>query len=64
VRFGGDEEKAKAVYAGTKPLMADDIAETASWLVSLPSHVNINLIEMMPTCQASAGLAVKRELIS
>ncbi len=63
VRFGGDEEKARAVYAGTKPLMAEDIAETASWLVSLPSHININLIEMMPTCQASAGLAVKREQI-
>jgi 3-hydroxy acid dehydrogenase/malonic semialdehyde reductase len=64
VRFGGDEEKAKAVYFGTKPLMAEDIAETASWLVSLPSHININLIEMMPVCQASAGLAVKRKEIS
>ncbi|NDB68526.1 MAG: SDR family NAD(P)-dependent oxidoreductase [Methylocystaceae bacterium] len=60
IRFGGDEEKAAAVYAGVQPLTAEDIAETASWLISLPVHVNINRIEMMPTCQASAGLAVKR----
>ncbi|MCC3246257.1 SDR family oxidoreductase [Methylocystis sp. WRRC1] len=60
VRFGGDEAKAAAVYEGTQPLTANDIAETASWIVSLPPHVNINRIEMMPTCQASAGLAVKR----
>jgi len=60
VRFGGDEAAAAAVYAGTQPLTAGDIAETASWIVSLPAHVNINRIEMMPTCQASAGLAVKR----
>ena len=61
VRFGGDVEKAAAVYAGTQPLMPEDIAETAAWLVSLPSYVNINTIEMMPTCQASAALAVRRK---
>jgi len=60
VRFGGDEAKAAAVYAGTRPLTPGDIAETAAWLVSLPPHVNINTIEMMPTCQASAALAVRR----
>ncbi len=61
VRFGGDVEKAAAVYAGSQPLMPEDIAETAAWLVSLPPHVNINAIEMMPTCQASAALAVRRK---
>jgi 3-hydroxy acid dehydrogenase/malonic semialdehyde reductase len=61
VRFGGDRAKADAVYAGTTPLTAEDIAETVSWVMSLPPHVNINRIEMMPTCQASAPLAVKRE---
>jgi 3-hydroxy acid dehydrogenase/malonic semialdehyde reductase len=61
VRFGGDEEKAAAVYAGTTPLSPEDIAESASWLVSLPSHMNINRIEMMPTCQASGPFAVKRQ---
>ena len=60
VRFGGDVEKAAAVYAGTRPLTPDDIAETAAWLVSLPSHVNINVIEMMPRCQGWGPLLIHR----
>jgi 3-hydroxy acid dehydrogenase / malonic semialdehyde reductase len=60
VRFDGDESRAAAVYAGITPLSPEDIAETAAWLVSLPRHMNINRIEMMPTCQATAAFAVKR----
>jgi 3-hydroxy acid dehydrogenase/malonic semialdehyde reductase len=60
VRFGGDASKAAAVYDGTTPLTPEDIAEAASWLISLPAHMNINKIEMMPTCQASGPFAVKR----
>ncbi len=61
VRFSGDDARAAAIYKGTEPLTADDIAETVSWVVSLPRHVNINLIEMMPTCQAPGPLAIKRQ---
>jgi 3-hydroxy acid dehydrogenase/malonic semialdehyde reductase len=61
VRFGGDQARADAVYQGTTPLTAEDIAEAVAWVLALPAHVNINRIEMMPTCQASAPLAVKRE---
>ena len=61
VRFHGDEAKAAAVYAGTTPLTPEDIAETASWIISLPRHININRIEMMPTCQASGPFAIKRQ---
>ncbi len=60
VRFGGDVEKAAKVYAGTDPLMPDDIAEAVSWVVNLPPHVNINRIEMMPTCQGPGPTVVKR----
>jgi 3-hydroxy acid dehydrogenase/malonic semialdehyde reductase len=56
----GDPEKAAAVYAGTTPLNPQDIAEAVSWVVHLPPHVNINRIEMMPTCQAAGPLAIKR----
>jgi 3-hydroxy acid dehydrogenase/malonic semialdehyde reductase len=62
VRFGGDEAKAAAVYAGTKSLSPEDIAEAAAWVVALPAHMNVNRIEMMPTCQASGPFAVKRDL--
>jgi 3-hydroxy acid dehydrogenase/malonic semialdehyde reductase len=60
VRFGGDAQKAANVYAGTTPLSPEDIAETASWIIGLPPHMNINRIEMMPTCQANAAFAIKR----
>jgi 3-hydroxy acid dehydrogenase / malonic semialdehyde reductase len=59
-RFGGDTARANAVYAGTVPLTADDIAEAASWVINLPPHMNINRMEIMPTCQAPGPLAVKR----
>jgi len=61
VRFEGDQTRADAVYAGTHPLTEDDVTEAVSWVASLPEHVNINRIEMMPTCQASGPLAIKRE---
>jgi 3-hydroxy acid dehydrogenase/malonic semialdehyde reductase len=60
VRFFGDTARAQAMYEGTTPLNAEDIAEAVSWVLHLPAHVNINRIEMMPTCQASGPLAVKR----
>jgi 3-hydroxy acid dehydrogenase / malonic semialdehyde reductase len=60
-RFGGDTARASAVYAGTVPLTADDIAEAASWVVGLPPHMNINRMEIMPTCQAPGPLAIRRK---
>jgi 3-hydroxy acid dehydrogenase/malonic semialdehyde reductase len=59
-RFGGDIVRAGAVYAGTTPLNADDIVEAAAWVVNLPPHMNINRMEIMPTCQAPGPLAIKR----
>ena len=60
VRFGDDSEKAASVYAGTTPLSPEDIAEAVAWVVGLPEHVNINRLEMMPTCQGPGALAIKR----
>lgn len=60
VRFKGDAEKAKGVYAGTQPLRAQDVANIIFWTVQQPPHVNINNIEVMPVCQAWTALAVHR----
>lgn len=53
-RFGGDAERAAAVYAGVaEPLSADDVAETVAWVATLPSHVNIDLLVVRPVAQAA-----------
>jgi 3-hydroxy acid dehydrogenase/malonic semialdehyde reductase len=57
-----DGNKAEAVYENTSPLTPEDIADTVSWIVGCPPHMNVNYIEMMPTCQAAAGLAVDRTM--
>lgn len=64
VRFHGNDEAAAKVYAGTVPLTADDIAESAYWVATLPAHVNVNMLEMMPTCQGYGPLNIKRDLAS
>ena len=60
VRFRGNDAAAAKVYEGTVPLTAEDIAETAYWVATLLPHVNINHIEMMPTCQGFGPLNIKR----
>jgi NADP-dependent 3-hydroxy acid dehydrogenase YdfG len=60
VRFKGDADKAAKVYEGTQALTANDIAETAFWIASMPPHVNINHIEMMPTCQGFGAFNIQR----
>ncbi|MQY15694.1 putative oxidoreductase [Streptomyces sp. RB5] len=60
-RMRGDETKADAVYAGVKsPLTADDIADTITWTLTRPSHVNIDLLIVRPRAQA-ANHKVHRE---
>jgi 3-hydroxy acid dehydrogenase / malonic semialdehyde reductase len=61
VRFSGDQAKADAVYAGMQPLTADDIAESVYWAVTLPSHVNVNTMELMPVAQSFAPFQVARD---
>ena len=53
VRFGGDEARAAAVYAGYQPLVADDVADTIAWALTRPPHVNVDLIVVRPRAQAS-----------
>lgn len=61
VRFGGDKDKAAAVYQGMKPLSADDVAQTVEAVLRLPEHLNVNTIEIMPVAQAFAPLAMARK---
>lgn len=62
VRFYGDEERARNVYKGFKPLSGNDVAEVVAFVVNLPEHVNINDLLLMPTAQASATIFHKKDL--
>lgn len=55
-----DDAAAAKVYEGTTPLTPDDIANTAFWIATLPQHINVNSIELMPTCQGFSPFAIKR----
>lgn len=60
-RFKGDEKKADEVYANTAPLIAEDVAESVFWTATLPEHVNITSLEVMPTKQTHGPLVVERD---
>jgi serine 3-dehydrogenase (NADP+) len=61
VRTGGDQAASDTLYANMDPMTAEDIAETIWWVATLPPHVNINALELMPTSQSWAGFAVHRQ---
>jgi len=60
VRFKGDDDKAEKVYTGVQALSADDVAEAIYWSATLPSHMNINVLEVMPVQQAFNAFNVHR----
>ena len=59
VRFGGDAERARAIYEGMTPLTAEDVADCIAWAVTRPSHVNVDEIVVRPRDQAT-GTAIHR----
>jgi 3-hydroxy acid dehydrogenase/malonic semialdehyde reductase len=60
VRFKGDKERAKKVYDGFEPLVAEDIAETIWFAVSRPANVNINELIVVPIAQANATIFLRK----
>lgn len=61
VRTGGDKEASDKLYAGMNPMTSEDLADLFWWLATLPPHLNINTIELMPVSQSFAGFTVNRE---
>jgi serine 3-dehydrogenase (NADP+) len=61
VRTGGDKPAYDRLYSGADPLQPEDIAETIYWVASLPAHVNINSVEIMPVSQSWSPFQVARK---
>ena len=61
VRTHGDQTASDALYKGANPMTAQDIAEAIFWIATLPPHLNVNRLEMMPVSQSFAGFQVARE---
>ena len=55
VRFRGDEEKAKAVYANVEPLTPEDVAECVLFALTRPPHVNVDELVVKALAQSSGG---------
>jgi len=61
VRTGGNQAASDALYKAAHPLTAEDIAETVFWIATLPPHVNVNAIELMPVSQSWPAFQIYRE---
>ena len=60
VRFGGDAERAAAVYAGVEPLSAEDVAECVRWVAARPPHVNVDQLVVLARDQVGARQVHRR----
>ena len=61
VRTKGDQAASDNLYRGTTPLSARDIAEQMFYIATLPDHMNINRVEVMPVRQAWQPFAIDRD---
>lgn len=60
VRTGGNQEAHDKLYQGADPIQPDDIADTVFWIASLPAHLNVNQLEIMPVSQSWAPFSIHR----
>lgn len=60
VRTSGNQEASDKLYKGADPMTAEDVADTLYWIATLPPHMNINRIELMPVKQSFSGFQVAR----
>lgn len=60
VRTKGNQEASDTLYKGANPMTSEDIADTLLWIASLPPHMNINRIELMPVNQSFSPFQVHR----
>jgi len=60
VRTKGDQYASDKLYEGANPMTGEDIAKTLYWIATLPPHMNINRVELMPVNQSFSPFQVHR----
>lgn len=55
VRFKQDAQRAEDLYEGMMPLTAEDVASAVHYCASMPPHVNVAEMLLLPTDQARFG---------
>ena len=60
VRTSGNKDVSDALYKGANPMTAEDIAEMLFWVATLPPHINVNALELMPVSQSWSGFQIAR----
>lgn len=60
VRTHGNQAASDALYKDAAPMTAEDIAAQIFYVATLPAHLNINRLEIMPVSQSFAGFQVFR----
>jgi serine 3-dehydrogenase len=60
VRTGGNQAASDALYKGANPMKPEEIADVLLWIATLPAHININRLELMPVNQSFGGFQVFR----
>ncbi|WP_110678262.1 SDR family NAD(P)-dependent oxidoreductase [Salinicola sp. RZ23] len=61
VRMKGDQNAHDNLYGGVEPIQPEDVAEQVFHAATLPAHLNINRLELMPVCQSWGGLTIDRD---
>lgn len=61
VRTGGDKAAYDRLYGGADPIQSADVADTIWWVATLPPHINVNVLEVMPVSQSWSPFAVARK---
>ena len=60
VRTSGNKDASDALYKGADPMTAEDIADMLFWVATLPRHINVNALELMPVSQSWSGFQIAR----
>ncbi len=60
VRTSGNKDASDALYKGADPMTAEDVADMLFWVATLPRHINVNALELMPVSQSWSGFQIAR----